>query len=232
MLKYNKPRCVNEVIIQADLYHACKEAGLICDLEYICYTNKKEKCILDLIVIENHQVIAIVEVKTPDSVELDEYKTEQIKRYKQFGIPVLVLWSVRDISKVVKKLVRIQQNYLKSLEENQAIFNENEKQSKNKWEEKINIAIDEFNEVFPNYEFTNEYSMETIARAVKVLGLDLVLKIINNFFDKKVEDFFFQLNISVDYRLQRMKGCSKKHDKVQTVTSEAVKLAIIDSKIN
>jgi hypothetical protein len=220
MLNYKKPNYINEVVTQAKLYQICVEAGLTCDLEYICYTDKEEKSVLDLIVIENHQIIAIVEVKRYDHFGHTSWDVDQIKRYKQFDVPVFTLYSIYDIPYLVKRLVSIQQNYLKLISEDLSTFSKNEKSSENRWEEKINTAIDKFNKVFPNYEFTNEHSLEAIADAVKILGLDLVLKIINKFSNKKVEDFFFQFDASVKYELQKRKPLIlNKHTRIDNALS-------------
>jgi hypothetical protein len=243
MLNYKKPDYINEVVIQAELYQACKKAGLTCNLEYICYTDKEEKCVLDLIVIENYQIIAIVEVKRYDHFEHISWDVHQIKRYKQLSIPIFILYSIYDIPHLVKRIVRIQQNYLKSISENSSTHNENEKLSEDRWKEKISIAIDGFNKTFPNYEFTNEHSLETIATAVKVLGLDLVLKIIC-YPNRKVEDFFFYLNSRLDYERETKKlptliDAKNKtgtillnQGRLQTTSDYERKLALIDKRLN
>jgi hypothetical protein len=235
MLEYKESVCVKEAVIQSKLYESCEKAGLVCDLQYVVFLDgKKEKCVLDLVVIENYQIIAIVEVKdqedNPDRIR----DSKQLKRYKQFGVPVFILYSIYDIPHLIKRLVKIQQNYLKSISETSSIFGKNEKRSEDRWEEKINKAIDEFNKIFPNYEFTNEHSLETIATAVKVLGLNCVLSIIC-YPNRKVEDFFFYLNSRLDYIDRGKKGTitlNRRNSTLQTERSHEYKLYRIDRKLN
>jgi len=241
MLEYKKPDSPPEIVVQAELYRACKEAGLNCDLEYhipidpLVENRRDNASIPDLVVVENRQIIVIVEVKPHSQFDKSNtYNSEQIKRYKQFGVPVFILYSIYDIPHLVKRLFRIQQNYLKSISETSSTFSKNEKSSENRWEEKINIAIDKFNKVFPNYEFTNEYSLETIATAVKILGLDCVLRIIC-YPDRKVEDFFFYLNSRLDYIDRGKKGTitlNRRNSTLQTERSHEYKLYRIDRKLN
>lgn len=246
MLEYKKPDYVKEIVIQTELYKACKDSNLVCDLEYIAFSSKEEKqCVLDLVVVENYQIIAIVEVKDQkDSISVVE-NSEQLKRYKQFGVPIFILYSIYDIPHLVKKLVTIRDNYLKLITETKREHSKNEKKSENRWEEKVNKAIDEFNKAFPNYRFTNEYSMETVAIAVKILGLEQVIQIIDASCEKGVEDFFFQLNVLIDHYLQKseMPILNKRTridnalgfgslGRLQTTLDYERKLALIDAKLN
>jgi hypothetical protein len=209
MLEYKKPRCTNEVVIQSELYHACKEASLTCDLEYVCYTDKGEKCVLDLIVIENRQIIAIVELKTIFTIDdsILAKNSEQIKRYKQFGVPIFILYFIQDIPRLVKKLVGIQKKYLRSIKNTiPGKCNESDKLSEKRQEELISAALDEFNKAFPNYEFTYKHSLGILASAVKILSLEWVIQIIDASREKGVEDFFFQLDCFLQQKKEERLG--------------------------
>lgn len=162
MLWYKEPNCVNEAIVQAELYYTCKNAGLKCDLEYIFSPDSGRKCVFDLVVIENYQVIAIVEVKRYDhfgyTFQLD---ADQIKRYQQLGVPVLTLYSIYDIPYLVKKLVSIQKRYLESIENTTSgERNESGKIGERVQKEDILTVFDTFDKTYPNYEFANERSLQ------------------------------------------------------------------------
>jgi len=237
VLEYRKPDHTKEAVIQAELYAACKKARLSCDLEYwIPSQEDKQSEVPDLVVIENHQIIAIVEVKIyPQYGRLITYSKDQIKRYKQFGIPVFILYSIYDIPYLVKKLVSIQKGYLRSIENTASSkCNESDKSSEKKWGDKISIALDTFNETYPDYKFTESYSLQIVATSVKALGLELVLKITSSPENKNVDDFFFELNNLLDYKVRgRLQMLNRGHpnSKIQTVSWWNYTLAEIDKKI-
>jgi len=190
MIPYHKSNLTRETFIQSKLFQACLEAGLTCEAEY-----PYEDCRFDLVAIEGSEIIAIVEVKKPDQFEEGkDNETAQIKKYKRFGVPVFILYSVYDIPYLVRKLISIQENF-------STIFTdiiENDEKKKTQ-DLEISSCLDEFDKVFPNYKFTNEYSLEDLVTAVKFFGSVPVLERIRKFSEQGSDNFF----LSLKYLLQR-----------------------------
>lgn len=201
MIECQKSGYQKEAIIQAELYVACKKAGLDCDLQYAIHAENAEKDwdIPDLIVVEHDQIICIVEVKDYSSFNnLTPTSREQIKRYRRHGVPVFILYSIYDIPYLVKQLLEVKAKFLESIDLVKAKCFEADKQNEEKWNTKIAAAFIEFNETFLDYKFTNDQSLEIIAIGVKTLGLIDVLRL--DEFKSNLAVFFAMFNAQIDYR--------------------------------
>jgi len=209
-MKYKKTKCVKEAVIQAELYVACRKADLCCDLQYIVNPNqwcipvkhRKETSVFDLVITEGNDVIAIVEVKTPDSISISisVENSEQITRYKKHDVPVFVLYSIYDIPYLVKELVEVRSKFLESIDLATVECFESDKQSEKNWDNKITKAFGRFDEVFPDYKFTSSRSLESLADGVKVLGLEDVLKLMDDYVGDSTSNFFLVFDELVTYR--------------------------------
>lgn len=226
-MKYKSTSWDIEAAIQAELYVACKKAQLWCALEYL-----HEDCRFDLAVVEHNQVIAIIEVKTPAADSYSIERSTQIIKYRKYGIPVFILYSVYDIPYLVKRLIGVKTKFLESIEPAKIKCFEADRLSENKWDKKIFQALSKFDETFPDYKFTNKYSLEDIATGVKVLGLLDLLKLMDEYSKGSVGDFFFALNNLVNFRkagpdhfLNQRKGT------VQTATVYCNRQNRIDEKL-
>ncbi len=205
-MKYKKHDHIREVEIQNKLYNSCIEAGLTCELQYIVNPNqqylpkeyRESTCVFDLIVIEAYEIIAIVEVKDSNCTPIVVEGSKQIEKYNQFNLPVFVLYSAHDIPYLVKKLLEVRDKFLQSCDSNKAKCFEADIQNEKKWGEKIAEAFVKFDLAFPNYKFTNECSLKTLADAVRILGLSDVLKLMDES-KGNIQNFFFSLNASFEY---------------------------------
>ena len=185
-MKYKKRDSVKEAIIQAKLYNACKRVGLDCDLQYAINPNqryvseqyRKETSIFDLVVIVGNEIVAIVEVKDTSASPILTACSQQIKRYKRHGVPVFILYSIYDIPYLVRQLLELKTKFLESLGSVKVKCLEADRLSEEKWNTKIATAFDKFNETFPGYRFTNDQSLEVIAKGVRSLGLVEVLRLL------------------------------------------------------
>ena len=191
-MKYMDTSYNDEVVIQAELYLACKKAQLQCALEYT-----HENCRFDLVVVECNQVISIVEVKSPVFSSYPIERSAQIIKYKKYNIPVFILHSTYDICYLVKKLLEIREKFLESCDSDRIKCFEADRQNEEKWNGKISEALSKFGVVFPNYKFMYGYSLEDVAIGVKVLGLSNVLKLMDECVSGKILDFFKLLNQAV-----------------------------------
>lgn len=79
-MKYKNTDYIKEAVIQANLYRACKDEDLSCDLQYVVFPNEKGQCVFDLIVIESYEIIAIVEIKTTKTPLNSVDNSNQIKK--------------------------------------------------------------------------------------------------------------------------------------------------------
>jgi len=201
MSGYQKPSYTKEAIIQAELYAACKKMGLICNLQCSLVVDRKGWDLPDLVVIEHNQIICIVEVKDYNSFgRLSSASKNQIKRYKKHNIPVFIIYSIYDIPYLVKKLVEVRKKFLESVDSDKAKCFEADRQNEEKWDKKIATAFSKFDELFPDYRFTNNYSLETLVEGVEVLGLPDLLKLMDEYFESSASDFLFALTSLVIYR--------------------------------
>jgi len=236
-MKYNLPTSEGEAVIQAKLYTACEKAGLNCDLEYNVLRYPVVESRLDLIIIEDCEILAIVEVKTSDSMNALVENSEQIKRYKTYNVPVFILYSIYDISYIVKRLVEIRTKFLESCDPTKIKCLEADKQTEEKWNEKIAAAFSKFDELFPDYRFTNNYSLEIFATAVKIMGLPGLLKLMGEYSKDNVREFIFALKRFLKYKkeeeLQLLRKCYGRWgvDEVNTVSSHYDKLNNIDENL-
>ena len=205
-MKYKKPDCIKEAIIQAELYVACKKIGLDCDLQYVINPNqyllpekyRKETSVFDLVAIVGSEIVAIVEVKatgTPFSLVKDSY---QIRKYKKQNVPVFVLYSIYDIPYLVKQLLEVKVKFLESVDSAKTKCFEADRQNEKKWDGKIAAAFTKFDEAFPDYKFTNNQSLEIVATGVKVLGLPMVLKLLEES-KGSLAEFFSMLKTWIGY---------------------------------
>lgn len=200
MLSYQKPENTKEIQIQVELYIACKKAGLNCILEptIVADSNLKGWEFPDMVVVENYQIFAIVEVKPYAKLgKLTTGSRKQIKRYFQHGTPVFILYSMYDIPYLVKLLLEYKARFLESIDSVKAKCFEADRQNQEKLDAKIAAAFSKFDEVFPGYRFMNGYSLEVLATGVKVLGLPDLLKQMTLY--ANVGDFFFGLSSLIKY---------------------------------
>lgn len=203
MLRYQKSASTKEILTQVKLYTACKEAGLDCDMEYsiTAHWDGQDRDVPDFILVACNQIIAIVEVKNYFSFNnLSPFSKNQIERYEHHSIPVFILYSTYDIPYLVKRLVEIKTKFLESCDPTKIKCFESDKQNEEKWNEKIAMAFSKFDEVFPDYKFTNECSLEILATGVKVLGLSDLLKLMDEYSKSGVKDFLFAFSSLLDYK--------------------------------
>lgn len=238
-MQYRSPDYTREAIIQAKLYIACEKAGLNCDLQYVINPSqqfipekyRKETSVFDLIVIMDYEIVAIVEVKTADASISSTENSEQIKRYKSYGVPVFILYSIYDIPYLVKRLLEVREEFLEFADLAKAKCFESDKQNEEKWNKKITVAFDWFDEIFPNYKFSNSYSLEILATGVKVLGLLDLLKLIDES-KNSVEEFFSMLNNWIDYRKGgRERYLDTRKGTIQTISGYQDRQNRIDEKL-
>lgn len=222
---------VNEAVIQAELYTACKEAGIFCDLQYSIKAEKHQRDMPDLVVVEGYQVIAIVEVKGYTYFKkLGSISEHQIKSYKQHNVPVFILYSVYDIPYLVTELLEIQSKFLKSIDSTIVECCEADRQREQKWDDKIAEAFGRFDEVFPDYKFGN-HSLELLVDGVKVLGLLNLLKQMTLY--ANVEDFFFGLNNLVTYtKSGSLRFLNERKGTIHTVLGYQNRQDRIDEKLS
>jgi len=199
-LRFVEPDNMREAAIQAELYVACRKAGLDVNLQCSIHSDQKGWDLPDLIVIEHDQIICIVEVKDYSSfANLTSASKKQIKRYRSHGVPVYILYSIYDIPYLVKQLLEVKTKFLESMDSTGAKCFEADKQSKEKWNRKIAVAFDQFDETFPDYKFTSRQSLEIITIGVKTLGLADVLTLMDEFRSNLIE-FFSMLNAQINYK--------------------------------
>ena len=94
-----------EANIQAEFYHQCRLQKIKCILEY-----KVENCRFDALVYdENRNVKCIVEFKSYKTRKKPKTNTNQINKYKKFGLPIImctrfedVKWAVEEAKKTLK----------------------------------------------------------------------------------------------------------------------------------
>jgi CRISPR/Cas system CSM-associated protein Csm2 small subunit len=192
---------VKEAVIQSELYMVCRVAGMACDLQYSIPSKRQQRDMPDLVVIEGYEIIAIVEVKDYSSfTQLGTWSSEQITRYKKHNVPVFILYSVYDIPYLIKELIEVRKKFLESIDPTIMECSKGDRQSEKNWDNKIAAAFDYFDEVFPDYKFTSSRSLESLADGVKVLGLEDVLELMDDYVEDNVENFFLVFDELVAYR--------------------------------
>ncbi len=101
-MKYKKPERKHEDNLKVELFVTCKHEGIKLELEY-GYKN----CRFDGVVVRQGRILAIVEIKNWTIQQAMKNKRdlpEQLKKYRKFGIPVLVLWSFNGIYRAMERI--------------------------------------------------------------------------------------------------------------------------------
>jgi DNA-binding MurR/RpiR family transcriptional regulator len=98
-MKFENPERITEANIQAEFYHQCRLKGVECYLEY-----KHEQSRFDAIIIKNNDVVLIVEFKSYKTDKKGKTKTKQLDKYRQYGIPVLLITRMNQIEQVIASL--------------------------------------------------------------------------------------------------------------------------------
>lgn len=102
-MKFIKPKRIPEANIQAEFYHRCRGLGLRLCLEY-----KYEHCRFDAVMLDNEDnIYAIVEFKSRIKPIIGDYNTKQIKKYQQYGIPIIVCLDYFSIDKAIGKCIEL-----------------------------------------------------------------------------------------------------------------------------
>jgi hypothetical protein len=182
-MEYNPQQTHPTFKIQAELYAQCKVVGLKCDLEYM-----ENNARFDFVLVEYNQVLAIVEIKQKWELHRSSIK-EQIDKYKEYGIPFFVLHSIYDIPYLIKKLIKIRDNYLKGIGGTVVgLCNEGEARSRELGNYSRQVVLDWFDKLFPNYEYTEKYSVGSIIDCIKKIGPQPVTHLISMSRNRHKED--------------------------------------------
>lgn len=232
-MKYKSTSWDIEAAIQAELYIACRKAHLHCALEYLY-----EDCRFDLVVIEHNQVISIVEVKTPILLSHQVERSAQVVKYKKYDIPIFILYSIYDIPYLVKRLLEVRKKFLESAPLIVTECFEADRQNEEKWNKKIEKALSKFDEIFPDYQFTKEHSLEILAEGVRVCGLSDVLGLLDIHSGFPLGDFFFSLSSLLNYNKSKtlhelkLKQDGSDFHSFDTASDHHNKLSKIAEKLN
>lgn len=102
-MKFIRPKRLPEANIQAEFYHRCRLLGLRLCLEY-----KYEHCRFDAVMLDNKDnIYAIIEFKSRIKPIIGDYNTKQIKKYQQYGIPIIVCLDYFSIDKAIGKCIEL-----------------------------------------------------------------------------------------------------------------------------
>lgn len=95
---------ITEGTVKSELYHQLKLNHIQCVVEaYI----KEIRGRIDIGIIKNNQLIAIIEVKNYKTNNPFKYNTKQIKKYQQLNIPVIGCSSYNNIPKILKEIINL-----------------------------------------------------------------------------------------------------------------------------
>lgn len=107
----------SEFEIQASLYSKLKEDGF---KVRGCVSLKRHKAQFDLVVFKGRKASAIIEVKAPDEGPTEDLdKTQQGMKYRVYGVPVVLFWSMEyysDLKKFLQDNTVTQQPLIKETE--------------------------------------------------------------------------------------------------------------------
>lgn len=93
-------RRISEANIQAEFYCRCKENNLNCYLEY-----KIDNCRFDCVIYdENKNIYAIVEIKSYTRDKEPNWNTKQMRKYRQFNLPIYLITKIDQIDNIISKL--------------------------------------------------------------------------------------------------------------------------------
>ena len=100
ILRFRRKR-IPEANIQAEFYRQCKNNGINVCLEY-----RFSGCRFDAVVYDQNKFIHfIVEVKSyTDPNKKPNWNTKQIKKYKQFRTPVLLIVRMEGIKEAIEHI--------------------------------------------------------------------------------------------------------------------------------
>lgn len=103
-MKYKKKR-LHEDNLRNELCTRCRQEGIRVVLEY---WHKDSR--FDAVIIREGEVLAIIEVKNwarPQALRTKQNPTEQIKKYRKYGLPVLILWRFYGLKYLMRRIRRI-----------------------------------------------------------------------------------------------------------------------------
>lgn len=101
---------LSEANVQAELYMALKCEGIQCELEYKIRRPNERGARLDVIIIKDGKIPAIIEVKNhlvPEKTKAEWHTKSQYKRYSRYGVPVLICPAMEYIADVVAQVQAI-----------------------------------------------------------------------------------------------------------------------------
>jgi len=104
------PKRKSEANVQAELYSQLKAAGFVCELEYKVKRPGERGARLDVIIIQDGQIPAIIEVKNhakPEETKANWKQRAQYMRYSRFGVPVLICPAAEYIPEVIEQVREI-----------------------------------------------------------------------------------------------------------------------------
>ena len=104
------PKRKSEANVQAELYSQLKAAGFVCELEYKVKRPGERGARLDVIIIQDGQIPAIIEVKNhakPEETKANWKRRAQYMRYSRFGVPVLICPAAEYIPETVAQVREI-----------------------------------------------------------------------------------------------------------------------------
>jgi len=208
MLEYNKQSLIKESVIQSELYLACKKAGLQVDLQYTIGIGNPNRSMPDCVIVQNYCIMAIVEIKNYKAYSgLSVISQDQIKRYKSYGVPVFVLYSRYDIPHLIRKLLDVRNRFLGKANLEQTKYFIADKKSEELKQFGIDLVVQIFNETFPNYGYTEKYSLELLAIAVEKIGAMKVAGILLDGY-YTVDDFMEELKSYITWVERKRTGGS------------------------
>ena len=102
-MKFIRPKRLPEANIQAEFYHRCRLLGLRLCLEYKYEHSRFDAVMLD----SDDNIYAIIEFKSRIKPIIGDYNTKQIKKYQQYGIPIIVCLDYFSIDKAIGKCIEL-----------------------------------------------------------------------------------------------------------------------------
>jgi hypothetical protein len=98
-MKFNPNNRLPEANIQAEFYHQCKLNNIKCYLHY-----KIDHSVFDAIIIKDNTIIKIIEFKSYVTNRDGKINTKQLKKYSQYGIPIVLITRLWQIQNVIDSL--------------------------------------------------------------------------------------------------------------------------------
>ncbi|WMX12387.1 hypothetical protein [Aureispira sp. CCB-E] len=98
-----KRKKISEANIQAEFYHQCRLYKIPFYLEFKYENSRFDGVVFDT---KTHEILIIVEFKSKVKSK-KEYNTLQIKKYKKYNLPIIVIDKVSQIEEGIIKIFRI-----------------------------------------------------------------------------------------------------------------------------